>query len=208
MTDSRGYVILAGGHGSRLGGVNKALLEVGGRRIVDRALLTIRPLVDHVTLVVNDDGLASLDLPLFHDPEPHAGVLPALLTGLSASSADLCLVTACDMPFINADLAEHLFRVCQEHDVCLPYTDGRPEPMLAVYRREPCILAIRDALDRGRMRMIAFLDDLRVARLDEPALRKHDPELLSFFNVNEPDDLARAQLIAVRVDQATLECGE
>jgi molybdenum cofactor guanylyltransferase len=199
MTESRGYVILAGGHGSRLGGVNKALLEVGGRQIVERALAAIRPLVDQVTLVVNDDSLASLELPLFHDPEPHAGVLPALLTGLRSSSADLCLVTASDMPFISSALADHLFNACSDHDVCLPYTDSRPEPMFAVYRRDACIQAITDTLARGQMRMIAFLDDLRVARIEEPELREYDTDLLSFFNVNEPRDLVKAQEIAARV---------
>ncbi|HEX3247139.1 MAG TPA: molybdenum cofactor guanylyltransferase [Chloroflexota bacterium] len=200
MTSSRGCVVLAGGHGSRLGGVNKALLEVRGVRIVDRALLAIRPSVEEVVLVVNDDALEPLNIPLFYDPQPHAGVLPALLTGLQASSSELCLVTACDMPFIQTSLVTYLFQVCEEHDVCLPHTGGRPEPMFAVYRREPCVQAIRDTLDRGQMRMIAFLDDLRVARLDEPELRTHDPELLSFFNVNEANDLAQAQEIAARLE--------
>jgi molybdenum cofactor guanylyltransferase len=200
MTAARGCVILAGGHGSRLGGVNKALLEVGGDRIVDRALRAVRPLVEDVTLVVNDDALASLNLPLFQDPEPHAGVLPALLTGLMASPADLCLVIACDMPFISSPLAAYLFDVCENREVCMPHTDGRPEPMFAVYRRDPCIRAINETLARGQMRMIAFLDELRVADIDESVLREHDPELLSFFNVNEPSDLARAQEIAAELD--------
>ena len=203
MTESRGCVILAGGHGSRLGGVNKALLNVGGDRIIDRALRVVQPLVDDVTLVVNDDALVSLKLPLFHDPEPHAGVLPALLTGLTASPADVCLVMACDMPFISSALAAYLFQLCEDHDVCLPYTDGRPEPMFAVYRREPCIREISGALGRGQMRMIAFLNELRVAHIEEPALREHDPELLSFFNVNEPDDLARAQQIVAELNPSS-----
>jgi molybdenum cofactor guanylyltransferase len=182
--------------------VNKALLDVSGLRIVDRTLRAIRPNVGEVSLVVNDDALAALNIPLYFDPQPHAGVLPALLTGLQASSSDLCLVTACDMPFIQPSLVTYLFDVCERHDVCLPYTDGRPEPMFAVYRRQPCIQAIRDTLDRGQMRMIAFLDDLRVARLEEADLQPHDPELVSFFNVNEPSDLSRAQEIAARLDTA------
>jgi len=196
-------VILAGGHGSRLGGVNKALLDVGGERIIDRALRAVQPIVDDVVVMVNDNTLAALNLPLFQDSMPHAGVLPALLTGLQASSADLCFVTACDMPFIQPRLVTHLFETCAKHDVCLPHTNGRPEPMFAVYRRTPCIAAIQNTLDRGQMRMIAFLDNLNVARLDEPDLRLHDPELLSFFNVNEPHDLVRARDIAERLDGAS-----
>ncbi|MFN0071547.1 MAG: molybdenum cofactor guanylyltransferase [Chloroflexota bacterium] len=193
-------MILAGGHGSRLGGINKAMLVVGTASIVERTLAAVQPIVGEVTLVVNDHSLASLGLPLYLDPEPHAGVLPALLTGLEASSAELCLLTACDMPFIQPRLVEHLFEACAEHDVCLPYIERRPEPMLAVYRRERCIGAIREALSQGYMRMIAFLDRLNVAALDESDLRYSDPELRSFFNVNEPADLEQARQMALEFD--------
>lgn len=197
---SYGCVVLAGGHGSRLGGVNKALLDIGGLRTIDRVLHAVRPHASDVRLIVNNNALATLGLPLHLDPEPHAGVLPALLAGLTASTAEYCLVTACDMPFIQSAIVQQLFLACQDHDVAMPRVDGRPEPMLAVYRRAACVTAIRASLDRGQMRMIAFLDGIDVVWLDEDTLRGSDPDLRSFFNINEPEDLARAQVLAIQGD--------
>src|SRR2546429_1389986 len=79
----RSALIFAGGRATRLGGVNKALLDVGGASIVERILASLGPLVDERVLLANDATLAEQpDVRLIFDPSPHAGVLPALATGL------------------------------------------------------------------------------------------------------------------------------
>ena len=76
-------VVLAGGAGTRLGGVNKALLEIGGRRVIDRLLAALRPLGDEIVLVNNDGSLAGLaGTRLVADVEPGAGALMGLYSGL------------------------------------------------------------------------------------------------------------------------------
>jgi molybdopterin-guanine dinucleotide biosynthesis protein A len=82
-------------------------------------------------------------------------------------------------------------------DVVIPVVDGRSEPMHAIYRRQPCLGAIRATLAAGERRMIAFLDRVRTARIEEAELRSIDPELRSFFNTNTPEDLARARQLAL-----------
>lgn len=192
----RACVILAGGHGSRLGGVNKALIDVGESTIIQRILTAVQPEVDEVALVVNDHTLDFLGLPLHLDAQPHAGVLPALLNGLEAAQADLCLLVACDMPFIQPSVVRYLFDRVEEGDVCIPRVEDQLQPMLAVYRPVRCAAAIRTTLAEGQMRMIAFLNRVTVAEESETRLREIDPELRSFFNVNEPIDLDRAREIA------------
>src|SRR5581483_6661289 len=73
---------------------------------------------------------------------------------------------------------------------------GQAEPMHAVYRRQPCLRAVEAALKRGERRMIAFHGDVRVRYVDEPELRRIDPELRAFFNVNTPADLEQARRLA------------
>jgi molybdopterin-guanine dinucleotide biosynthesis protein A len=68
--------------------------------------------------------------------------------------------------------------------------------MHAVYRVASCSPAIRAALARGDRRMISFLDDVQTVQVDESELRRLDPDLRSFFNVNTPDDLDTARQIA------------
>ena len=190
-------IVLAGGRGSRLGGVNKALLDVGGRSLLDRVRAALAGVTDETILVVNDDSLdATPGVRIVRDPEPHAGVLPALVAALETASSPACILVACDMPFLSTDLVRALLVRHRGYDVAIPVVDGREEPMHAVYRRDSCRAAIAAALARGDRRMISFLGDLRVLRVDEDELRRVDPLLRSFFNINTPEDLAEARRIA------------
>jgi molybdopterin-guanine dinucleotide biosynthesis protein A len=179
--------------------VNKALLEVGGARIIDRILDTLQPLVEECVLLTNDTALEGLDrLRLVFDPVPHAGVLPALSAGLAAARGEVCLAAACDMPFISSRLFEHLLGVLAETgcDVVIPRRAGYLEPMHAVYRREPVATAIQAALERGDQRMISYFRDVHVGEVDEAEWRSVDPLGRAFFNVNTADDLAEARHVA------------
>jgi molybdopterin-guanine dinucleotide biosynthesis protein A len=196
---NRSALIFAGGRATRLGGVNKALLEVGSVSIVERILAALGPLVGERVLLTNDTALADQpDVRLIFDPEPHAGVLPALAAGLEAAEADLCLAVACDMPFVSRFLFEHLLDVQQrdDADVVIPRSAGYLEPMHAVYRRLPTLQAIRAALERGEHRMISYLSAVRVREIDEAEWRALDPTGTAFFNVNTAEDLAEARRIA------------
>jgi molybdopterin-guanine dinucleotide biosynthesis protein A len=192
-------VIFAGGRATRLGGANKALLRVGGRAIIDRILAALGPLVDERLVLTNDAALADRPgLRLVHDPDPHAGVLPALASGLQAATGDLCLAIACDMPFASAAVFEQLLatQAAQAADVVIPRVHDQLEPMHAVYRRLPVLAAVGDALVRQQRRMISYFAAVRVVEVTDDALRAVDPELRAFFNVNTPEDLAEAERLA------------
>lgn len=192
-------IIFAGGLGTRLGGVKKALIEIGGRPLVERVLDAVRPLGEgqDVIIVDNDDSLAALPgVRVVPDTETRAGVLMALHSGLSAAASELCVVVACDMPFLNTPLLRWLIELAADQDVVMPVTDGQMDPMHAVYRRATCLDAIGQALDRGDKRMISYLGDVRVREVTADRLRLHDPNLYSFFNINTIEDLAQARHLA------------
>ena len=190
-------IVLAGGRGSRLGGVDKAGLEIGGSTCLARVRVALGGLVDETILVVNDDRLAGTPgARLVRDPEPHGGVLPALAAALEAASNPVGVVVACDMPFLNAALLRWLCDEASDWDVVIPVVDGHLEPMHAVYRRDRCLLEIEASLARGDRRMISFHAGLRVRRVEEDELRRLDPALRSSFNINTPADLAEARRIA------------
>jgi molybdopterin-guanine dinucleotide biosynthesis protein A len=194
-------LILAGGKGSRLGGTNKALLEVGGKTTLARVLGALRALAPAEILVVsNDDVLAEVaGARVILDPEPHAGVLPALLAGFEAASAEVCVTAACDMPFLSAELYRFLLDLLEDQDVAIPEVEEQLEPMYAAYRRATCAAAVREALERGERRMISYFDAVRVRRVREQELRRVAPTLLPLFNINTADDLERARALAHEV---------
>ncbi len=179
--------------------MNKALLEVGDARIIDRILRAVRPLVDECVLLANDQALhGSADLRLVFDAVPHAGVLPALEAGLGAASGEVCLAVACDMPFVSRALFEYLLGVQADtdSDVVIPRSAGYLEPMHAVYRRGAVATAIRAALERGDQRMISYFRDVRVREVEEDEWRRIDPDGRAFLNVNTPEDLAEARRLS------------
>jgi molybdenum cofactor guanylyltransferase len=192
-------VVLAGGRGTRLGGVNKALLEIGGRRVIDRLIEAVRPLAaDAIVVVNNDDSLDALvGTRVVRDVDPGAGALVGLYSGLSAVRTPLAVALACDMPFVSTPLLRALLAQAQEFDAVIPLVGGQPEPLHAVYR-QTCLPAIEAALAAGQKRLISFLAAVSVRYVEEDALRTWDPDLRSFLNVNRPDDLDQAAAIAAR----------
>jgi molybdopterin-guanine dinucleotide biosynthesis protein A len=196
----RSALIFGGGRATRLGGVNKALLEVCGAPIIDRILEALEPLSDETVLLTNDTALENRTaLRMVYDSEPHAGVLPALAAGLAEASSELCLAVACDMPFVSRRLFELLLELQaqSEADVVIPRSAGYLEPMHAVYRRASVEPAIRAALARGEQRMISYFGSVRVREVEESEWRAADPLGRAFFNVNTPEDLAEAQRLVV-----------
>jgi molybdenum cofactor guanylyltransferase len=188
-------IVLAGGAGTRLGGVNKALVEVGGRRVVDRLLAALRPLGGDIVLVNNDGSLAGIPgTRVVPDAEPGAGPLMGLYSGLQAVTTPLAVAVACDLPFVSTDLLRGLLALAEGYDAVVPVLGEQPEPLHAVYRAA-CAPAIQNALAQGRKRVNSFFDDVRVRYVREDELRAWDPELRSFLNVNRPDDLARARAL-------------
>jgi molybdopterin-guanine dinucleotide biosynthesis protein A len=192
-------LIFAGGRATRLGGIDKALLTVGGRAIVDRVIDALAPLVEECLALTNDRSLADRsELTLVPDADPHTGVLPAFVGGLQAASGELCLVAACDMPFVSRPVFKLLLAAQAKHDadVVIPRVHDRLQPMHAVYRRAPVLGAVADAVTRGQQRMTGYFAAVRVVEVSGDALRAVDPDLRAFFNLNTPDDLIEAERLA------------
>lgn len=191
-------VILAGGKSSRIG-TDKAFLRVGGKPIIERILAQLGDYGAETIVVTNKPGdYRHLGLSLFGDVLPDKGALGGLYTALNSASQPRALVVACDMPFVNRSLLDHLAALAPEHDAVVPRLGGEAEPFRAIYSKA-CLGPMRAALDAGKMRVISFFPDVRVRFVDEPEIEQFDPEHLTFFNVNTAEDLVRAEELAQRI---------
>ena len=194
-------VILAGGRSRRLGR-DKAVEPFDGepliRRVIRRASESVS--ARQVVVVVADlERAAALPLDDEHrtsvDVFPDCGSLGGIYTGLDAATTEWSLVTACDMPFLSASLLAHLAGLRDGVDAVVPVVDGRPEPTHALYNRR-CLPAIETRLRAGQLKISGFFDDVAVRYVPENEIRDFDPDLLSFFNINRPEDLSRAMELA------------
>lgn len=156
-------VILAGGQGRRMGGVNKALLKLDERTILERQLRAASAVSDDWLVVgASADTQAAVadGQPVRFVPDrfPGEGPLAGIHAGLTAARHDLVWVLGCDQPFPDP-AAILLLRECLGSGSCqaaLPVIDGREQPLHALYRKDVA-LAAENLLKQGERRLTALL---------------------------------------------------
>ena len=192
-------VVQAGGKSTRMGGEPKALLELGGRRIIERVLDVVRPVVDDVLIVTNTPALYGfLGVPMVADIYPDHGSLGGIFSGLNAAAGDAAFTVACDMPFLHPGVARLVIDRAGEGDVVIPRVGQQLETMHALYAKS-CLPAIETQLKAGRLKIVGFFDDVRVVEIGEAEVARHRAPDVVFMNVNTPDELARARALAGRL---------
>ncbi len=193
-------VILAGGLARRMGGGDKSLRDIGGATILSRVIDRLGPQAAPIALNANGDPtrFESLGLPVLPDtiadyPGPLAGVL-AGLDWAASLGADHVISVAADTPFFPTDLAARLMA---------ERSDATPIVLAATREGERVIrhptfglwpVALRDdlraALNEGLRKVVLWTDRHGTAT----ALFGTDP-IDPFFNINTPEDLARAEAL-------------
>ena len=194
MKGSVSGIVLCGGLNSRMQGKNKGRLRLGERTFLDHLLDTLRPFVSEMFLVTRDPSLFApqTGVSVVRDRYEVRSSLTGIQAGLYHCRTPYAFVAACDIPLLQQGMVELLLQECSEGvDVAVPMSKGYFEPLCAVYSRD-CLPAIEDLLEQGRLKIINLFDRVRVKQVGEDSLRKADPELLSFINVNTQEDYERA----------------
>ncbi|GMV05331.1 MAG: hypothetical protein AMXMBFR53_16100 [Gemmatimonadota bacterium] len=183
--------VLAGGEGRRFGGP-KAEAPVGGIPMVERAVATVREVVDDV-VVVTARPLESPPAPVVRDRVPGQGPLGGLDAALRAArerGLDGVLLVACDLPLLTPDLLRRVVAGLGDHAAVAPQRDaGGVEPLCAAYRGST--LAVAEArLEMEDRSLHSFFR--AVGGHVIPSWRLGAPGS-TFLNVNTPADKVRAE---------------
>jgi molybdopterin-guanine dinucleotide biosynthesis protein A len=187
-------VILAGGLATRYGGENKAFLKVGGVQILDRLFDLFSGLFDEIILVTNRPrDFLEWDALIVTDVFPVRSSLTGIHAGLFYARHPFAFFSACDAPFLKREIIETVLSEIEPGaDLVLPRTSAGFEPLCAAYSRR-CLKPAEDHLRANKFKIHLALKDCRIKTIPEDRLRAKDPGLVSFFNVNTPQDLARAE---------------
>jgi molybdopterin-guanine dinucleotide biosynthesis protein A len=190
--------IQAGGESSRMG-EDKALKTFLGRPLIQRVIERISSIADEVIVTTNrPEEYAFLKRRLYSDLKPGRGALGGLYTAIASARYPLVAVVACDMPFASATLleAESTLLLEEDVDVVIPRSEEGYEPLHAVYRRETCLPAIEAAIAEDQWRVIAWFPRVKVRTLTPAESKRYDLLGLAFWNVNTPEEFAKAEEIA------------
>ena len=187
-----GGIILSGGLNSRIG-LNKAFLEISGKKIIERTVLLFKALFEE-TIIVTKDPLTyeDLDVRITTDVQDITGSLMGVYSGLLSSNSKYNFIVACDMPLINEDIARCLINKSKGYDAIVPFCQGRLQPLHAVYSKK-CIKPLEALINSGHMRITGLFEKVKTKRVEEEELRKFDPDFKSFININTKEDLLNLQ---------------
>ena len=193
-TDHISAVLLAGGQGSRMGGIDKGLVELAGRPMAAHALARLAPQVDELLINANQnrERWRTFGYPVFSDDFGGAGGFCGPLAGLQAALMrarhPLVLSVPCDSPFLPTDLVARLAHALHASaaQLAVATTAGRAHPVFCLCRRE-LAPQLADFLAAGGRKVGAWHSTLQVVEVpfdDDPA---------AFRNINTATELSAAE---------------
>ncbi len=181
-------VVLAGGLGRRMGGVDKGLQELRGKPMVQWVLERFAPQVDEVVINANQNaaryaGFGHRVVP--DDIAGFAGPLAGLHAGLKAASHDLVATVPCDSPFLPMDLVKKLSNALGENDLAVAKTGTQPHPVF-VLTKKSIVRSLETFLACGGRKIDAWYASLRVVEVG------FDDQAEAFRNINTREELKGA----------------
>lgn len=178
-------LILAGGRGSRMGSIDKGLVPLAGKPMVQHVIARLQPQVQHLLINANQnhDAYAAFGAPVWPDAIPDfAGPLAGLQTGLMHCATPYLVTAPCDSPFLPTDLVARLAQALQAQDADLAVAvtgEGetrQPHPVFCLAKASllPHLTAF---LEGGGRKVDRWYATLRVAEV-------HFPDEAAFRNIN------------------------
>ena len=176
--------ILAGGASRRMG-TDKSQLRLEQKTFTERISETLLQITDLVTIVGRNDA----HLPGIPDIYPQWGALGGVHAALAACQRDWAIVVACDLPFVTAELFQHLASLRLDHEAVVPLQpDGRPQPLAALYRIDPCRERATQLIEAGRRRPLDLLAAVKTRWVEFAEIRNLAQSESFFVNINTPED--------------------
>ena len=182
-------------------GQNKALMRLGDEALITHVARQMQSVADELVLITNElDLYANLKLPMYPDILPDMGALGGIYTGLTYAANSVVFCVGCDMPLLQPNLLSHLTALLGEYDAVVPCVEAadRPVPIFqtlsAVYSKR-CLPVIDQMLSEGELRVHALYDRIAVRIVEPHEWQVFDPQGLSFFNINTPEDFEKATQI-------------
>jgi molybdopterin-guanine dinucleotide biosynthesis protein A len=186
--DAVSGIVLAGGQGRRMGGVDKGLVLLRGKPMAAWVLERLKPQANEILINANQnlEAYARFGYPVVPDAiGGFAGPLAGLHAGLAAASHALVVTVPCDSPFLPLDLVARLNQALGDNDLAVAKTGNQPHPVFSLVRR-----SVRDHLTKflsgGGRKIDAWYATLEVVEVS------FDDEADAFRNINTREELRQA----------------
>ena len=194
-------IILAGGFSKRFG-QDKGLIRLAGKPLILHVLDRVQKIVNETLVVVSSEGQRDAFKPsvksktkVIMDNYSLRSPLVGALTGFENAFGEYSLLLPCDTPFVSKEIASLLLDLCINRSAVIPRWPNRYiEPLQAVYHTKSALTASKTAYKENKLDLRSMIANLRGVRyISTLVLQQLDPKLMTFFNVNTPEDLKKAE---------------
>jgi molybdopterin-guanine dinucleotide biosynthesis protein A len=187
MSDVEGF-ILVGGASSRMG-CDKARLKINGEEFVEKIASVLSNVTERVSTVGSRYENDIWHLPNVPDRFQKWGALGGLHASLYACKANWALVVACDLPFVTEELFRRLISMREGYESVVPIqTNGKLQPLCALYRVESCLKIAEEMISHGTRRPRDLFERVKTKYLGKEDWQDLPNSDLFFNNINTPFD--------------------
>jgi len=193
-------ILLAGGKSTRIGiNKDKIKMKLLGMTLIDYVISNII-LVNGVSkkdiiIVGPKEKYIGYEM-VVEDVYPHKGPLGGIFSGLKASNTFYNLVIGSDMPFVENMLVEYMIENSVNYDLVIPrYGNGLIEPLCAIYGKN-CLKIIEKNIKNRKLTIRHIFPFLKIRWIEENEIKRFDPEMNSFFNINFKTDFFKAEMLS------------
>ncbi len=172
-------------------GTDKALLELGGKTLLERAITLCKPLSSELLISSNSDLHAGFNYPIIKDEVKDCGPIGGIYSGLKQSNFDWNLVLSVDAAFVDALFLQFLLKNTGDFDAVVPFSEKGGEPLIALYNRS-CISKMEKLIENGEYKMHNLLKSVNTNWVDAQEYLNKNKRL--FANLNRPEDLESSKL--------------
>ncbi len=199
---SKSAIILSGGSSKRFGR-DKGLVELLGKPLILHVLDRVAPLVDEVIIVLSSEvqlmkyqDIVKSSKLILDESNSRASIIGAL-AGFKNAIEDYCILLSCDTPIISQDIVSLLLKSAPGNDAVIPRWPNRYiEPLQAAYKTKTAYNATVETIKKGKLRLSDMIERLRkILYISTITLRRLDPNLNTFLNINTPFELKKAENI-------------
>jgi molybdopterin-guanine dinucleotide biosynthesis protein A len=196
-------IVVAGGVSKRFG-QDKGLIKLAEKPLILYVMDTVALVVDEIVVVVNSKAQERKFLRVVKQKArvviDNAAVqtpLVGALAGFETIQSEYSLLLACDTPFLSAEILRLLLDICINKSAVIPrWANGDIEPLQAGYHAKTVAKAAKAALGSGKLDMRSMITEMQNIRyISTTVLQQFDPKLITFFNLNTPNDLKKAEAI-------------
>jgi molybdopterin-guanine dinucleotide biosynthesis protein A len=182
----------------------RGTLEIDGKPLINRVIDAVKFLVKEIIVVTNSQECADSytkivksEVKFVIDTNECKGPLVEALTGFEATNSEYSALLTVDSPFVSSEVLSLLFDCGVGKAATIPrWTNQEIEPLHAVYHTKQALEAAKDTVAENDLDVEAMVDRLHGVRyISTMVIEQLDPDLKTFFTINTPLDLKKAQVM-------------